>query len=110
MGRIIVLAALAVIAGCASPASTSGPDRPRPSQVTLVDSEDDVAECKYLRDITVEPPLALLNRSYPELAFMAREDLRKDLRRETAEEGGDAVLPTELEDGTMHGKAYDCPS
>jgi hypothetical protein len=110
MVRFLALAALGIVVGCASqsPTSVQTSDRSQAKRATLVSSEAEVANCTFVSDVTVEPPMALLNQSYPELAFMAREDLRKDLRRQAGDEGGDAVLPMGLENGKMHGKAYDC--
>ena len=103
----VLCAVLATGCGTVS-SSTDGASAPSPARVTIAESEEQVAACTFVREVAVDPPLTLLTTSYPEMAFMTRDDVRKRLRREAAYAGGDTVLATEVEGGMMYGKAYEC--
>jgi hypothetical protein len=102
---VVLLAAL--VAGCMT-ASTSTNDRRSPEQVTIADKEAAVDDCAFVTTVAFDPPFTLLRQSYPEMAFMTRDDVRRQLRREAAYAGGDTVLATGVEAGRVQGKTYDC--
>jgi len=107
---LLLLVGAMLVGGCAT--TTSGTDEAGipPSQVTVAVSERQVEDCSFVTEVMVEPPFALLTQSYPETAFMMRDDVRRQLRRETAKAGGDTVVPTQLESGTVQAKTYTCGS
>ncbi len=111
--RTVLCAVVVVVAtGCASAPtdrkSTSRPDR-EAEAVAIAEEEDRVSECSFLAEVQVDSPYAMLSKAYPEVNFATRYEMRIQLRRETRQAGGNTVLPTELEGGQLHGKAYDCP-
>lgn len=112
MSRLLFLLVPALLAvGCQSTAGpgaasrTAGPDG---VGVVIVTADDAVASCSFVAPVAVEPPLTLLTRSYPELTFMARDDLQRLLKREAARGGGDTVRPMGMKDGKMQGHIYTC--
>jgi hypothetical protein len=96
------------VGGCTTMSPGTDEAGMSPSRVTVAVSESQVEDCTFLTELTVEPPFALLTQSYPETAFMMREDVRRELRRETAQSGGDTVVPTQLENGEVQAKTYAC--
>lgn len=97
--------------GCASSASNTGGSSASsrtPEGIVIAQEEALVSDCTFLTDIQVDPPYAMLSKAYPEMSFATRYEMRLDLRRQTERVGADTVLPTEVDDGQLHGKAYDC--
>lgn len=114
MSRVLLLFGLVLsCVGCQStsePTGTSGTATPTEPDVTIVTAADAVASCSFVTTVAVVPPFPLLTRSYPELSFMARDDLQRLLKREAAREGANTVRPLGMEDGRMQGDTYTCDS
>jgi len=114
MSRFLFL--LAIVLSCVGCQSTSGPAEtpaaaaPAGADVAIVTAADAVTSCSFVTTVAVDPPFPLLTRSYPEMSFMARDDLQRLLKREAAREGADTVRPLGMEDGKMQGDTYSCDS
>jgi len=65
--------------------------------VRSVDQEQQVADCTFLEEVTVE--------SSP---FFGDNDVENRLRNKTSAAGGDVVLITSMEGRTARGEAYEC--
>jgi len=102
---VVLLAALT--AGCTTVSSSTDGKR-SPDQVTIAETAGQVDDCAFVTQVTFDPPFTLLTQSYPETAFMTRDDVRKQLRREAAYAGGDTVIATGVEGGKVQGKTYEC--
>lgn len=97
--------------GCQSLESQRETSRERGARseaIIVTDSTERVSDCQMLTAVLVPLPFPFLSQAFSGFTTIGNQEIKKGLRREALQEGGDTVLRTGVQEGHVRGEVYNC--